>query len=188
MSHVNTEFKNVEFERLRLLRKTARVARMHVMPTRRTQTVGEHTFGVLAVLDYIEPDAPKRVWRAALHHDAVEPLTGDVPATAKWRYPEVEEGLRLAEDKISVEFDLEGCGTEHWTKILKYCDIMELAIFSVEESDCGDKSMVEVAKRCLEAIHKRGLSDITPNAYRLFDTVRAYLETHYSETRTYHDW
>lgn len=167
-------------ERLRLFRMAARVQRCHIMPTNYRQSVGEHTFGLIALIYLIEDDVSSNLVKAALFHDITEAETGDTPATAKWETKELEEGLRIAEKKLRALHDLEIDLTVHEQGILKFCDLMELAIFSLEEADDGKSTMAIVCWNALEAIKKRGLVDVAPRAFNLFDMVKLMLETRHS--------
>jgi 5'-deoxynucleotidase YfbR-like HD superfamily hydrolase len=179
---------NLDFERLRYMRRVARVARVHTHPTIRTQTVGEHTFNVLALIDFVNPEASIDLWRAALWHDAPEGITGDVPSTAKWRFPILEDGLKEAESAVKAQYGMIATLTMEQAKILKFCDLMELAIFAIEEVDHGDITLRPIAVRCIDAIEKRKLVDVTPNAMRLFLIVKTFLEQGPAPRSTFHEW
>jgi 5'-deoxynucleotidase YfbR-like HD superfamily hydrolase len=164
--------RDITFRRLLLMRGVARVARMHTMPTLRTQTVGEHTFGLLAILDYVmspEP-VPQALFRAALYHDAPEYITGDTPSTAKWASSNLEDSLKFVEQRIETQYDLPKLATGTVEKdILKFCDLMELGIFCLEEYRMGDYRMKDVCNRVIEAVEKRGISGVRYNATLLYD-------------------
>lgn len=175
----------MNWKRLKLMRKAARVLRMHTMPTQNPQSVGEHTFGLMCILMEItdDPEVMPRIDRGmllevALHHDAQEALTGDCPAPTKWRHMELQGALDMVEERINKEFELTGKSvlSKFEQGLLKYADLMELAMFSIEEIETGDTRMAVVARNCINALIKRELTDITPEALRLFDLVRLRLE------------
>lgn len=167
-----------DFSRLRVMRAAARVQRMHTTPSLHKQTVGEHTFGVLAILNEVYSGdlvILARLTIAVLQHDVPEVFTGDVPAPAKWMYPELEAGLRIAEQGVQVQYDL-GLGvqiTEAERRLLKYCDLMELAIFAMEEFDMGNKPMAVMCTNALIAVNERGLERISDNTRNLYEAVKA---------------
>jgi len=150
-------------KKLRYMRRAARVERYHTMPTVKPQSVGQHTFSAMALLDLCFPDARKEVWRAMLYHDAPECITGDTPATVKWRHTAIEDVLKSIESKISLEFQTVIEITDEERQHCKFCDLMELVIFSIEEFDMGNKLMAVVAINGMKAISDRGLASINQN-------------------------
>lgn len=166
----------MNYKRLRLLRNAARVLRCHNARSIHQQTVGEHTFGVLALLATVYPQARALVWQAALYHDVPESVTGDVPAPTKWRHKQLEEALRAVEDSVKQEYELHILLTEHEKRVLKFCDYMELALFAIEECDSGNSHMASMARNALRGIQQRGLTDVTPDALTLYDLVKVTLE------------
>lgn len=160
-------------ERLRLMRKAARVVRFHTMPTTYMQSVGEHTFGVLAIAFSVGEDLlDKHTIKAILYHDAPEAITGDTPSTAKWRHTFVRDALDEAETAICVEFGLPmNLGIEQ-RRLLKFCDLLELAIFSMEEADTGNKGGTIIAYNALAAIEKKGLQFVTKDARELYESIK----------------
>lgn len=161
--------------RLKLMRSAARVGRNHTVPTIRNQSVGEHTFGVMAILFEVagdDKDFDLDVVRAALNHDAMEVITGDVPAPAKWLYPEIEMALRSAESQISNSYQLSPYTlTPRQIQMIKFADLLELAIYSIEELDMGNRHMMVMAFNALHAIKARNLAGITPQATELYNEV-----------------
>jgi 5'-deoxynucleotidase YfbR-like HD superfamily hydrolase len=166
----------VNYKRLKLLRNAARVLRCHNARSQHPQTVGEHTFGVLAVLRTVYPEASARLWEAALFHDVPEAVTGDVPAPTKHRFKLLEEALRGVEASVRDEYELEVHITAIEKGVLKYCDYMELALFAIEECDSGNRHMASMARNALKGIASRGLTDVTPAALELYDLVKTTLE------------
>lgn len=156
--------------RVKLWRAAARVARFHTVPTIRGQSVGEHTFGLLAILTEIcTPSA--LLLKAALAHDAPECITGDVPAPAKWLHVELEDALRLVEGRLKREYDLIFGLDPRETRLLKFADMLELSIYSLEEVDMGNRHMAVMAYNAINAIKVRGLFDVTADANELYNEV-----------------
>ena len=166
----------MNYKRLRLLRNAARVLRCHNARSLHQQTVGEHTFGVLALLATVYPQARAAVWQAALYHDVPESVTGDVPAPTKWRFPLLEEALKEAESGIRQEYALDILLSDHEKRVLKFCDYMELALFAIEECDSGNAHMASMARNALQGIERRGLIDVTESALALYDLVKTTME------------
>jgi 5'-deoxynucleotidase YfbR-like HD superfamily hydrolase len=168
----------INLKRLKLMRSAARVTRFHTMPTLRTQSVGEHTFGALAVLcEICDPSAT--LLRAVLYHDATEPCTGDTPAHVKWLNPGIAEAMKLAEGMLEDRFELydRASLSEGERRILKYCDSMEAILFACEEFTMGNRLAAYVVMQTIGAIEKRGLTNVTPQAFELFNHVKLYAES-----------
>lgn len=180
-----TEF---NYKRLRLMRAAARVQRMHTLPTLYRQSVGEHTFGVLAILLTIVESPSAELMRAALYHDASEGLLGDTPAPMKWRYPNIEQALKQAEALIDDRFDIACHITDEEFKVLKYCDLMELTLFCIEEAMDGNRKMYGVGMRALRAIKERDLVSVTTRATELFEHVGAWHRSINYKGVPPHDW
>lgn len=165
----------INLKRLKLMRTAARVVRYHTMPTLYLQSVGEHTFGCLTVMmEICEPTVV--MMSAMLYHDAAEPCTGDTPSNVKWTHPGIEEELKLVEAVIEEKFALwdKATLTEWERHIVKYCDLMEGALFALEEFTMGNRLVAIVARDYLAAIEKRGLEVVTDRAMELYTQVKLY--------------
>lgn len=166
----------INLKRLKLMRAAGRTIRFHTMPSHHKQTVGEHTFGAMAILRAIYPDANGLLYTTLLEHDAPEPLTGDIPSNVKWRNPNLVKLLDVIEGDVSSRFDLMGDASlsETERRILKYCDWMELVLFAVEEYCMGNRLMARLAKDVMDSLH--ALQDVTPKAQELYTHVNLYCE------------
>jgi len=171
----------MNISRLQLFRAAARVERMHTVPPLYKQTDGEHTFGVLALLDHVYPEAPLRLWRAALYHDVPETVNGDTPSPALHRHTMLRDGMLEADRQVNEQYAMEIKLDTLEKRILKFCDRMELAIFCVEEADSGNIKMLRLYYRCMHSIVSDRLTDITVNAAQLFDYVKTYVERYYGD-------
>jgi len=165
---------------MRLFRATARIQRLHTMPSQYRQSVGEHTFSMALIVMFIHPNASAALLRAALKHDMAEAFTGDVPSPAKWHFPAIEDALKDAENKIHHRFEIHEDLTVHERNILKFADICELLMFCLEEAQGGNLIMLNVVRNCIAAMHKRKLVDVTPIAAELFQFLELHYETHYT--------
>jgi hypothetical protein len=164
----------MNLQRLKLMRSAARVARFHTTPTIRGQSVGEHTFGLIAILREIADDEhPLSVSLLvrALEHDAPEAITGDVPSPVKWRFSGLEAQLRTVEDRLGVDFDIGGSLIPYERTMLKFADLLELSIYSIEEVDMGNRHMAVMAFNALNAIKIRNLFIVTSAANELYNEV-----------------
>jgi hypothetical protein len=96
--------------------------------------------------------------------------------------------LRRIESELYDEYGLSKALNEQEQRILKFCDAMELAIYSVEEADRGDASAAIITGNALRAIEHRAMQDVTPNARRLYDTIRAYWESNLAKRSIFNEW
>lgn len=123
------------------LREAFSVKRYHtVMHVAMPETVGHHTCQVLAMLFYLFDDHPPLyLVRHALHHDAAELVTGDIPATAKWKFPAIAKAVEEAEDEVAQNVGLETCELDPQHRaLLKFADMMDLCFKAVEELSVGN--------------------------------------------------
>lgn len=181
----------MNYKRLKILRRAARVVRYHTVPTVYRQSVGEHTFGIVSILYTVCPNPSGDLVKACVYHDVPEAITGDAPATAKWRHKELETVLKQYEALVAKEFGLTVSLSDHDARILKYCDLMELIIFSCEEVDSGNTSAAVIMRNGFRALVKRGLTDVTPEALSLYELVRVRAEKMYDiqlGADTFHGW
>lgn len=175
----------MNFKRLRLLRVSARVIRCHTTPTLHMQSVGEHTFGCLNILYTIDHAPSAQLVRALLWHDAPEAIGGDVPAPAKRLSAKLKEGITEMEAAIIKEYDL--IGEDQLTPLerdkLFYCDLMDLAIFSLEEAEMGNRPAIVLCRRALGAILKRGVERVTPAADELYQRIYTACHTRFNHEK-----
>jgi 5'-deoxynucleotidase YfbR-like HD superfamily hydrolase len=81
---------------------------------------------------------------AAMYHDVAEVIIGDMPATTKWKYPDLAEVLAQAEQKVEQELNLQFALSEREKIILKMCDMLELVLYSAEQLKMGNNYYEEV--------------------------------------------
>lgn len=145
-----------------IIRGGGRVVRSHTYETVRARTVGFHSWGVAILCDILTGHHPSaKLLRHALHHDVAEGITGDVPATAKWRFPPLSLGMRFAEYKIarqhtwlSSETDLSNSDLY----VFKWADMLDFLL------ECYDEHLL--GNRNVEACFLRGmeyLKTLPPN-------------------------
>ena len=66
---------------------------------------------------------------AALYHDVPEIILGDIPATAKWDYPELHQAFERAEKKVMDDLGLNFVLTAEEKNRLKMADMLELVMY-----------------------------------------------------------
>lgn len=135
------------------------VRRFHTQRTLLEDTVGHHSYNVASIIMVLRPDAPARLLRAALKHDAAEHKLGDVPAPAKRSFPDVvqphgavtsfRDFFGAMEDQHSAAAGVcpEALNVdEKW--LLKFADSIDGLRFCIQEMNMGNRAppMVEAAK------------------------------------------
>ena len=130
------------------------VQRFHTLRTIQQHTIAHHSWGVaLILLKITNPSA--QLLAAAAYHDLAESITGDVPATAKWAYPELTSAIKLAEDEFDAHHGLIVDLTDEEAELLKWADMLELIMFARSEMDLGNKTMRDVFKRGIKYLYDR---------------------------------
>lgn len=124
---------------LKTLLDGGRTKRMHVMDVLQQQTVGEHTYGVLAILLLIVPQEHRSgtLMAAALTHDASERDFGDVPGHAK-KEPDVASAYARLEDKWARDIGFHVELTLEQKTLLEFADKLEFMAFCVRERQMGN--------------------------------------------------
>lgn len=126
------------------------VLRWHTWPTLKPQTVAAHTWHLMRI--YVELFGPPQphVMVAMLWHDGGELLAGDVPFSAKRRWPELRAAIDVAEretiDNIAGP-EVRDCYrqlTDDERRRIKLCDMLEFVEFGYHELIVGNKFMEPV--------------------------------------------
>jgi len=159
-------------KKLALMRNASRIQRLHTVPLTTINTVGEHTFNVLALIDCLSPGCSRNLLLAALYHDVPEYKTGDVPANAKWASPDLNASLIAIEDRIKREYDLEISLDAKEKQVLKFCDAMELTLFCIEEAERGNLHGIIIAKRCIDSLVQNVFGE---SSHQLLSHVLSYI-------------
>jgi len=128
------------------------VARYHAKRAHTHQTVADHAWGVALVLMWMyHPQLPpSKSFQRALLHDAPELITGDVPAPAKWRSPELKAALTKLEQEISEEMGLPVFDYED--PLHDFCDNAELVMHCIAQYKMGNTHFYRTAFRGLDKI------------------------------------
>lgn len=122
-------------------RQAGAVKRYHTVSTIKTQTVGEHSFNMCMILYKLVDEPSANLLKAVLFHDLPEIITGDIPATAKWNFPSLDQVLSAVESVVINENNWDVELTEEEKKILKYADMIELVMFAKDELSLGNSNM-----------------------------------------------
>lgn len=164
-----------------MLRDAGAVKRFHVMRSNTVQTVAEHTWGVVSLVNELVPDASKELLLAALYHDMHERATGDMPSTAKWMYPFLARAMRTAEHAWNIEnsCNFEDTLSKAEKAILHFCDYLELLLWSIEQCKLGNRYAMEPLNNILRALTETEAPTKTIELYfnELHDSIPAeYIE------------
>lgn len=150
--------------------RSAKVKRYHIQNTQQTQTVGEHTYGVVWLVYLLSGGAcSKPLMLAALMHDTPEYVTGDVPAPVK-KLGEIKSVFDDMEKSVFDELFLnfpELNEEEHG--LLKLADCLEGALFCLSEAQRGNR----LIKTCLLEYIKY-INTLAPTGLglQIFDNVK----------------
>lgn len=145
------------------------VKRWHTKLTIKEQDVAAHSWGVAMVLRYIYPEANADVLMAALTHDLHESEAGDIPYPFKRNNPDVAAAYSRQEAQFEEANEINVPLLPFERKLLKWCDMMELALWCKRELSLGNTSMLRtlrVAKKALE-----DLGSPTEKADQLFQEI-----------------
>lgn len=134
---------------INILYDTGMVRRCHTVPDYsggELQTLAHHCWGVallawtLAKRMDLSVILLDRVLTAALIHDAPEYITGDLPATAKWAYPDLADAMDQAETAVKKYLELPEIQlTPLEQSILKWADSLELYAYAQRKVGDGCK-------------------------------------------------
>lgn len=137
------------------------VVRYHALPELPKQTIAEHTWRVVQILNHVWPEAHDHVVLHAMCHDLDELYVGDIPAPVK---------RALGEDKVEEIFTLnhqyehriaEAVVAKHCTKseknIVSFCDRIELVDYCLAYS--ANANVARVVQRGL-SYAKEHLDDV----------------------------
>jgi 5'-deoxynucleotidase YfbR-like HD superfamily hydrolase len=128
---------------LDMVGRSGRVKRYHSQPAVHTQTVGEHTYGVMWLVLLLTRYASRDLMVAALMHDAPEYYTGDVPAPTK-RLAGMKAAFDNIEDSVFKRLELQYPQlSEAEARTLKMADVLEGALFCAWELNRGNREIHE---------------------------------------------
>lgn len=126
------------------------VLRWHTWPTFKQQTVAAHTWHLMRI--YVElfgPPSPAATV-SMLWHDGGEVIAGDVPFSAKLRWPALKKAVEVAERHAlhditgNLANDCYDQLTDDERRRIKLCDMLEFVEFAYHELLVGNKFMEPV--------------------------------------------
>jgi 5'-deoxynucleotidase YfbR-like HD superfamily hydrolase len=161
-------------DQAKVWRRGAQVQRWHTQPMLRQQSVGAHTFNCCTLMLTVYPTASTELLQAMLMHDMAEQDTGDIPSTAKWRWPVLARALQQVEmeweSSVGINVMLAGLSDfERW--LIRWCDYVELLLWSTEELRMGNENAQEPVRNIIRALDS--LTSPTPVTGRTEELYRA---------------
>jgi len=137
---VDTANNHIDYEKLETIYDAQFINRYHTVPLGGLrQTVGAHSYAVVVLLDQLWDNCSKNLLLSALYHDVPEIVLGDVPATAKWSYPEVQKAFKKAEQKVMKDLDIDFVLTDRELNRLKMADMLELVMYCHKLNDSNPR-------------------------------------------------
>lgn len=150
----------IDMEKSRYL--AAQVKRYHVYPVLREQTIGEHSFNIIQIIDEIFFHHPScaRLMRAALHHDMGEIRSGDIPFGAKKSFSEATraEIADVEEEGINNMKIKQPLLNKEEEDILKFCDLAEMWLFALQELAMGNRLAQPIRDATEAELNRRAVS------------------------------
>lgn len=130
----------MSLDNLKRILRSGQVRRWHTEPGL-DQTVGEHSWGVAAIVLLLKPDASAELLKAAITHDWHESIFADIPSPTKRAHP----GIAVAEEAAIVKFwALLGLEqptlTEEENQILSTADKLEAMLFLIGQNSAAQYS------------------------------------------------
>lgn len=161
--------------------------RFHTVPLIGVDTVGHHSYNVACIIMTLRPDAPAKLLRAALKHDAAEHITGDMPAPTKRGLNDYccptrtfREVFGQYEEEQAEAFgvDLEQDLSDEDAWLLKLADSFDGMRFCVQERRMGNRhpklnEAFENFRSYVVRLFAEGLPD-TPELLLLDHLVRSW--------------
>jgi 5'-deoxynucleotidase YfbR-like HD superfamily hydrolase len=140
--------------RIRLLLSSGRVTRWHHRGDLLHQNVGEHSWGVAAIVLALKPDASAALLRAAILHDAHEVAFGDIPSPTKERYPILKDIEAMAQREYLKSIGLPPLDdlTEEERRLLKVADLLDALFFVHRQTIEGRSALVSNIMRLLSGL------------------------------------
>ena len=137
---MDTASNQINYEKVDTIYDAQFINRYHTVPLGGLrQTVGAHSYAVVVLLDQLWDNCSKNLLLSALYHDVPEIVLGDIPATAKWSYPDVQKVFKKAEQKIMKDLDIDFVLTDRELNRLKMADMLELVMYCHKLNDSNPR-------------------------------------------------
>jgi 5'-deoxynucleotidase YfbR-like HD superfamily hydrolase len=160
-------------EKILKLREGGAVRRYHTARTNRVQTVADHSHGVACLLCILVSNPRSQLLQAALYHDMAECVTGDAPATAKWKSPALSIALEDMEGDFAAFYGLAQALSAEECRMLKIADLLELVIWNIEDFRMGNEYAGDIVRRGLDYLDKKDLAHGLESVQQFINHVKA---------------
>ncbi len=125
-----------------LARRGGHVRRFHTCRTIVPDTVGSHSYGVATLCVALTQGKPtSALLQAALQHDVIECLVGDMPRNVKWEWPELAKVVKVVEHTLEERHGLRVPIDEREQTILHEADMLDLLYYTLEERLLGNRHL-----------------------------------------------
>jgi 5'-deoxynucleotidase YfbR-like HD superfamily hydrolase len=125
------------------IRKAGGVRRCHTARMIFPESVGEHSWGVAAIITQIDPSKSYELLKAAIFHDAAECVTGDIPSTFKENLradaPGMADVLEKWEEAILKKHGIKFKLTKKEKLLLAWADLLHLYDTASYEYAAGNR-------------------------------------------------
>ena len=137
---MDTVSNQINYDKIETIYDAQFINRYHTVPLGGLrQTVGAHSYAVVVLLDQLWDNCSKNLLLSALYHDVPEIVLGDIPATAKWSYPDVQKVFKKAEQKVMKDLDIDFVLTDRELNRLKMADMLELVMYCHKLNDSNPR-------------------------------------------------
>ena len=134
--------------------QSGEVVRFHNHAGVDKQPIANHQWGVALIVQYLFPEATKKLILAALTHDAAEYVTGDIPAPVKWVHPNIKETLESIEVLVSHEWGIQYQLSREEKLVLGAADKLEGMCYCVQQLKQGNRSARRPYRKWRKAIEE----------------------------------
>lgn len=159
-------------EMIQTARASGGVSRCHTHTYHGSYTLAQHSWQIITLGWMLMPEklfTVDFIMHAQLH-DAAELVLGDLPAPAKWRFPELAAAFRKAEATIELEM-LNGLPkiSDDQRAWLKALDLIELSMWAIDQITMGNYNVVELLGTCVKALSDQHPPDTSDLYQELLD-------------------
>jgi hypothetical protein len=104
------------------------------------QNVAAHCWRAMVLMETFWPEVSKTALLHVLHHDTAEQTLGDIPAPAKWMFPELHAVYGEAEEEVGHSLEILRRLTEEEKLMCGIVDMVECVDHVANRIMQGDKS------------------------------------------------
>lgn len=131
--------------------ETRLVERWHNRPDIKSQTTGDHSFGMLLLLLTLHPNPSSALMQAIIRHDLSEIKSGDFPSDVKRRFPVASEIDEFYQKEFAEEWGLTALDLSEQDKIwLKFLDQLE-PLYYLNSLPFKSERTIETMRRLSES-------------------------------------